>query len=540
MDSIYDRTLYEIGNESKYQKRFEITYLVIFIGFWGMTYMNMILSLAITPHMCKIPEKPGNISEMDWKIINIPRYEDIITKQTKFENCLVYAEPYKNNKTMACQEYTFDTTWYDTTVPSDYNWVCDKELNVANILAYSKVGDIIGSIFFGWFSDVYGRRYTYIISVAMLLFGRLISLVAGNSYIFFSVGCFIANLPSWSAPQNVTSISIEMSSTRRRSLIASMRFTAYSTGLFVMGLLFWWIRDWRIFTIVTTAPLIPFLIMSWTMIESPRWLYTQGRLQESLTQLKKIAKVNKKKIEDSTEKELLSANFNESPQIFGVMMLFSSKQLTINTILQAIIWIVASLSYVLLVMRSGEKTDGNPFLDFAWQSLIEVPAVYLAAWLADKIGRRYTGIVSIGVTAAMWTTLAIRENSAGGWIRKWWMGTLLNILARLATTVIFFIINLLNMELYPTCIRQTGTALGNIVAGTTSVVVPYVLYLGRRIDSRLPGIIVSLTCLLGILASYLLPETLKAKLPETLEEAQTFGRKNKSIDSRQLQPLKTP
>ncbi|XP_050345607.1 organic cation transporter protein [Nymphalis io] len=515
-----------------------MTYLVIFLGFWGMTYMNMILSLAITPHMCKVPEKPGNISDLDWKIINIPRYEDTITKQTKFENCLIYANPNKNNNTKACQEYTYDNTWYDTTVPSENNWVCDKELNVANILAYSKVGDIIGSIFFGWFSDVYGRRYTYIISVTMLIFGRLISFVAGNSYIIFTIGCFIGNLPSWSAPQNVTSIAIEMTSTRRRSIIASLRFTAYSTGLFVMGLLYWWIRDWRMFTIVTTAPLIPFLIISWRMIESPRWLYTQGRLHESLDQLKKIAKVNKKKIEDSTEKEMLSANLSEKPQSFGVMMLFSSKQLTINTILQGIIWIVSSLSYVLLLMRSGEKTDGNPFLDFAWQSLIEVPAVYLATWLADKIGRRYTGMVSIGVTAAMWTSIAIRENSAGGWIREWWMGTLLNIVARLATTVTFFIINLLNMELYPTCIRQTGTALGNIVAGITSVVAPYVLYLGRRIDPRLPGIILTATCLLGILASYLLPETLKAKLPETLEEAQAFGRKNKRIDSRQLKPLK--
>lgn len=71
----------------------------------------------------------------------------------------------------------------------------------------------------------------------------------------------------------------------------------------------------------------------------------------------------------------------------------------------------ASLSYTYLVMSSGEKTDSNPFLDFALQALAEIPSIYLAAWLSDRIGRRYTGITSISVLAVMWTTVIIRENS---------------------------------------------------------------------------------------------------------------------------------
>lgn len=55
---------------------------------------------------------------------------------------------------LACDYFDYDTTWFRTTVPSDNNWVCDKEIYVANILAYSKIGELVGSIFFGWFGDV--------------------------------------------------------------------------------------------------------------------------------------------------------------------------------------------------------------------------------------------------------------------------------------------------------------------------------------------------------------------------------------------------
>lgn len=33
------------------------------------------------------------------------------------------------------------------------------------------------------------------------------------------------------------------------------------------------------------------------------------------------------------------------------------------------------------------------------------------------------------------------------------------------------------MELYPTCIRQSGMSLGNVVSGGASALAPYILYL---------------------------------------------------------------
>lgn len=111
----------------------------------------------------------------------------------------------------------------------------------------------------------YGRRLTYFISVAMLIIGRIISILAGNSYFIFVTGCLIAYIPSWSAPQTTTIISTEISSTNRRITVTTTKFKAGSLGLVLLGLLYWWLRDWKIVTIVTTAPLIFFLILSWSV-----------------------------------------------------------------------------------------------------------------------------------------------------------------------------------------------------------------------------------------------------------------------------------
>lgn len=54
-------------------------------------------------------------------------------------------------------------------------------------------------------------------------------------------------------------------------------------------------------------------------------------------------------------------------------------------------------------------------------------------------------------------------------------------------------------------------------------------------NSKLPSAILSGVSFIGIISSLLLPETLNAKLPETLEDAKHFGRGYSSVP-KQLKP----
>ncbi|KPI91570.1 Solute carrier family 22 member 15 [Papilio xuthus] len=339
MDSVFDQALIEIGQDGRFQKKFDIIYNVIFAVLWPMAYMNLILALVVVPHMCQVSGKPDSISELYWKEINIPQYTNA-AGEVKFESCLMYINGSSSNDTKACDKYEYDKTWYEETVPTKNNWVCDKELYVANIFAASKIGELVGSMVFGWFGDA----------------------------------------------------------------------------------------------------------------------------------------------------------------------------------------VCISVNYTVIMMSSGDKSDGNPFLEFLWQALAEVPGYFIAAWLADRIGRRNTGVLSFAIGACMWIILALRESSSNAIFRHPLMGSAIVIVTRLSATMGYYIINILNFELYPTCIRQSGMCLGNLFSSGGSALAPYIFYLGHRVNSQLSSVILTGVSVIGVISTSLLPETLNKKLPETIEDAQVFGK----------------
>ncbi|KAF9421834.1 hypothetical protein HW555_002274, partial [Spodoptera exigua] len=487
MDSLYERAIAEVGQEGKFQITFDIFYNVLLSGLWSMAYNNIILALTITPHICKLPQKPTNVTEYYWKSKYIPTLEDAVGAK-KFSDCLIYTSQ-ELNKTKECEIFDYDRTWFESTIPSENNWVCSNEINVANIFAYSKIGEIIGSFVFGWYGDVYGRRLTYIISLAMLVIGRFMSILASSSFVLFATGCIIASLPSWSATQSTAIVSLEISSPKRRASVAKLRLISMSLGM--------------------------------KLIESPQWLWVNRKTKDCIKNLKRIAKVNKTKLSSATEEEILTSGVAEAneTEVLGPLALFSGWRLATNTILQLV---CISINYTVVLLSSAEKSNGNPFLDFAWQSLAEIPGFFIASWLANNIGRRYTGVISTAITACIWIFYDVAD-----WLNRQWLGSSLVFINRLTITISYYIINLFNMELYPTCLRQTGMSLGNVVSGGAGAIAPYILVVVIVHIIRVLILIIT-TIFGGILTSFFLPETLNAKLPETFEDAQRFGRRRRN------------
>ncbi|KAI5636325.1 sugar transporter domain-containing protein [Phthorimaea operculella] len=527
MESAYDRALKEVGADGRYQKKFDILYGVVLGGLWCMSYMNLYLALAIPEHNCKLPEKPVNISFHEWKLKNVPVTSVDVDGETRFSSCLIYTDPYNSNETKECSEYEYDKTWYETTVPSENNWVCDKELYVAKIFTYSAISELIGNIVAGWFGDTYGRRLTYIFSLLLTVLGRFISVIFANTYWIFVSGIVIAAFPSWSILQSVAVISMEMSSDEGRTTAAVYRFTATSCGVSLLALFYWWLREWKILFIISTTSLLPFLFFSWKYIESPRWLWTHGKTQETVKQLKIIAKENKRKLKSETEQEILTSAMKNN-ETLGALALFSSKKLAINTVIQLIIWIILTIGYTVLIMMASQKKDGNPFLEVLWQSVIEIPGGFIGAFLANRYGRRFAGMASCAIAAFMWTFITLREIYLRSWIATWWAGLIFRSMCRVSCVTSFYIINLFNMELYPTCLRQSGMSLGNVLSSGSAAFAPYIIYLGNQVDPRLPGAILAASTLVGLISFFLLPETLNTKLPETLEDARRFGSRKKA------------
>uniref|UniRef100_A0A8W7PLX5 Major facilitator superfamily (MFS) profile domain-containing protein n=1 Tax=Anopheles coluzzii TaxID=1518534 RepID=A0A8W7PLX5_ANOCL len=102
--------------------------------------------------------------------------------------------------------------------------------------------------------------------------------------------------------------------------------------------------------------------------------------------------------------------------------------------------------------------------------------------------------------------------------------TVLTTFVKFCISITFFGVNLQSIEIYPTCLRQTGMAVGTIAATIFGIVGPYVVHLGTEYDVRYPFLVMGLSSAVGILAALFLPETLHQSLPNTIEEAQKFGK----------------
>ena len=86
-------------------------------------------------------------------------------------------------------------------------------------------------------------------------------------------------------------------------------------------------------------------------------------------------------------------------------------------------------------------------------------------------------------------------------------------------------------EIFPTALRSTGSSFASLVATSASTIGPSMVYLGKA-NVSWPYICMGLLSLLGLTATSFIPETRNRKLPDTLCEANDFGKYDKFFSLR--------
>lgn len=190
--------------------------------------------------------------------------------------------------------------------------------------------------------------------------------------------------------------------------------------------------------------------------------------------------------------EILSSKIGgqEQEKTYGVMSLFSHWRLVLNTILLIVGRTITNIAY-LTIMLNCSRMGGNPFMNFFWQSLIELPAFVLGQYFADRLGRRFTNSMSFMGAAIL--CIPVIMLIKGELKISYLIGFLIEflfsdplfesytivgaILIKFFVSINFFISNLQAMETYPTCLRQTGVSVGSISANVIGMIGPYIVLL---------------------------------------------------------------
>ncbi|KAJ8245010.1 hypothetical protein COCON_G00236460 [Conger conger] len=259
-------------------------------------------------------------------------------------------------------------------------------------------------------------------------------------------------------------------------------------------------RDWRTLLVAMSVPSILYMPLWWLIPESPRWLLSQGRVEEAEAILRGAAKKNRVTVPEvifpQTEGE--QKQFKKE-EFHGFLELLKTSNIRHITLILCLVWFTLNIGYVGLSLNTA-KLHGNPYLNCFVSACTEIPA-YTATWLSlQYLPRRLCATFSMLLGGIILffillvppglTPLAISMEMIG----KFFMAS--------ATSLVYSYTG----ELYPTGIRNTAVGICSMASRLASSIAPYFIHLGSY-DKNLPYIVMgSLTIISGISALFL-PES---------------------------------
>ena len=84
----------------------------------------------------------------------------------------------------------------------------------------------------------------------------------------------------------------------KRTLVGNVPLAVFLTlGAASLPWIAYGLADWRLFSIITSAPLALTVIAWWIVPESARWLVLKGRIDQTIATLQRIAQVNGKVVD---------------------------------------------------------------------------------------------------------------------------------------------------------------------------------------------------------------------------------------------------
>ncbi|WP_304225225.1 MFS transporter [Gracilinema caldarium] len=375
------------------------------------------------------------------------------------------------------------------------------------------VGMFAGALIWGRLSDVVGRKFGFMATIGIDSVFGLLSAFSPNFAVFLVLRMLTGFGVGGTLPVDYAVFAEFLpAKDRGKRLVLLESFWAFGT-LAAAGAA-WLIvphLGWRALFAVSALPgLLLFAVRSFVP-ESPRYLAVSGRGEEALRVIETVARRNGKelKLEASSVEQATDAGQETKSRVLDLF----SRELWITTLLLWAIWFFISIGYygIFTWIPSWLRTKGfslpavYPYSFF--MALAQLPGYFSAAYLVEKIGRRFTlGIYLAGSgIGALAFSLAVSP-----------VGIVVS-----ALVLSFFALGAWGAlyaytpEAYPTIIRTTGIGSASGMTRIAGMIAPFVgaLLAGASLTAAL--VLFAAAYGLAALAAFLLPhETWGAALED--------------------------
>lgn len=204
---------------------------------------------------------------------------------------------------------------------------------------------------------------------------------------------------------------MEIIGVKWRELISVLYQVPFNIAHLTLPLFAYFIRDWQQLQFALSIPSVILLSYFWLIPESPRWLFTTGKFDESVEILEKAAKMNGmpteniridlQKIQDKKSETCAKGNFFD---------LFRTKNIRMKSICMNFNWFVCGICFFGVSQYVGE-TGGNVFKNVALSALFTLPGTVLCIFLLKYWGRKPTLILSNCVCGISMIMIAFIDHS---------------------------------------------------------------------------------------------------------------------------------
>ncbi|KAK3701601.1 hypothetical protein QZH41_019909 [Actinostola sp. cb2023] len=245
-------------------------------------------------------------------------------------------------------------------------------------LVTQSVGAIIGGFVIGIVSDKFGRKSAFFLS-GLLMTSLLLFVRSAQSFWMAAVATYFIGVAYYGCLWSSIIYIIEFVGIKQRTIVGNILWTSYGLGFMIGAGIGYLVREWTTFVLIITLCAISPLAMYWFVPESLRWLIVKGRVHRALTTLKKIAKINKKVIEDDIE----LPTFEEEKFTPGDIRLLFSPGYAKYTLVLWYGWFVNSLIYN-GVHLSAPIVGGSLYFNWFLAGISELVSNLVAVYVHNR------------------------------------------------------------------------------------------------------------------------------------------------------------
>ena len=344
---------------------------------------------------------------------------------------------------------------------------------VENITTLGLIGAVVGALVSGWVSDKAGRKNVILVSAIVFLTGALwcgfatsiASLLAARFYLGLAIG-----IASFATPLYIA----EISPAKIRGTLVSMFQLLITVGLLAAFLSDSFFADnknvssWRPMFYVGVVPALILLIGMFFLPESPRWLLSKGREEESRHIMEKTEDPSvlesemarlKKDILEASQQMSFGETFRQKwmvyPLMLAICIMLFQQAVGINTI----IYYGPSI-----FLKAGFEGNEAAIMASVSVGVINVIFTILSLFVIDKLGRRklyFLGMGGIFVSLLLIAGCFAYLPHLGDFGRYAIVGAMLLYIA-------FFAVSMgplawvLITEVFPMKVRGVGSSIGSL------------------------------------------------------------------------------